>query len=354
MAIPYSRTIAGGLPWYSALIVAGIAVAIWLAERERKRLSLPEDTVVDLALVVVPAGIVGARMYYVAMSWPSFAQDPWSVFRIWEGGIAIYGAVIGGAIGALAYARKKHLSFSALADIIMPGLLLAQAIGRWGNYFNMEAYGPLVTDARLQFFPVCVLIPSASGYEWHAATFFYESVWNLCGFAALWGMRKKMPHRGMLTAWYFVIYGSGRFIIEQLRQDSLYLGPLRVSQYLSLVLCVGAGLFLLWHTWKRQMGKITAAGVCLGLWILRWALLDQTPAYAVVTLLAGMLSMWLLRKNRRALGWLCAAIVLDAAGILLNLLHQPLSAEVSMQLHALLCSLTLPLATKALTCKGGL
>lgn len=354
MAIPYSRTIIGGLPWYSVLIVAGIAAAIWLAAREQKRLSLPEDTALDLALVVVPAGIVGARLYYVAMSWPAFAQDPLSVLRIWEGGIAIYGAVIGGILGVHAYAWKKHLSFAALADMIAPGLLLAQAIGRWGNYFNMEAYGPLVADARLQFFPLCVLIPAASGYEWHAATFFYESVWNLCSFAALWKMRKKMPMPGMTTAWYFVLYGSGRFVIEQLRQDSLYLGPLRVSQYLSLVLCIAAGVFLLWKVWKRQAGRLTASILCFALWIARWAFLTYPTGYALLVMIAGGIAAWIVRKDRQAVGWLCIAVALDAAGFLMHLLQQPLSAAFSLQLHALLCSLTLPLATKALTYKGGL
>jgi len=354
MAIPYSRTIIGGLPWYSVLIVAGIAVAIWLAEQERKRISLPDDTVVDLALVVVPAGIIGARLYYVAMSWPAFAQDPLSVFRIWEGGIAIYGAVIGGAVGAFVYARKKRLPFLVLLDMIAPGLLLAQAIGRWGNYFNMEAYGPLVTDTRLQFFPLCVLIPSVSGYEWHAATFFYESIWNLCGFAALWRMRKKLPLRGMLTAWYFIIYGSGRFIIEQLRQDSLYLGPFRVSQYLSLVLCAVSGVFLLLQTSRRQSGQMMASILCFALWIARWAVLHHPAVYALLVMAASVLSVWILHKERRALGWLSIAVALDAAGLLMQLLHQPLSAEVALHLHTLLCSLTLPLVMKALTCKGGL
>ena len=220
MAMPYSRTIAGHLPWYSVLIVSGIALAIFLAGREEKRLGLPRDTAVDLALIVVPCGIIGARLYYVFMSWEHFASQPWSILYIWEGGIAVYGAVIGGAAGAWLYARRKKLSFAVLADLIAPGLLLAQAIGRWGNYFNMEAYGPLVQNPKLQFFPLAVMIPTADGFAWHAATFFYESLWNLCGFAVLWRLRRKQHQPGNVLAWYFVIYGSGRFIIEQLRQDS--------------------------------------------------------------------------------------------------------------------------------------
>ena len=116
MAIPYSRTIIGGLPWYSVLIVAGIAMAVWLAEREEHRLQLPKDTALDLALVVVPCGIVGARLYYVLMSWDQFAANPVSVLYVWQGGLAIYGGVIGGAVGVWLYARQKRISFAALAS----------------------------------------------------------------------------------------------------------------------------------------------------------------------------------------------------------------------------------------------
>ena len=167
MAIPYSRTLLGPLQWYSVLIVTGILVAIWLAGREERRLGLPRDTVIDLALIVIPCGIIGARLYYVAMTWELFRDNPVSILYIWEGGIAIYGGVIGGALGAWGYARRKKLPFLKLMDMVVPGLLLAQAIGRWGNYFNMEAYGPEITNLAFQFFPLGVLIPSAGGYGWH-------------------------------------------------------------------------------------------------------------------------------------------------------------------------------------------
>ena len=146
MAIPYSRTLFLGVSWYSVLIVAGILCAILLAEQEERRRKLPKDTVIDLALWVIPFGIVGARLYYVLMSLDQFRANPVSVLYIWEGGIAIYGAVIGGALGAWIYARRKKLPFLRLLDMAAPGLLLAQAIGRWGNYFNMEAYGPEIIN----------------------------------------------------------------------------------------------------------------------------------------------------------------------------------------------------------------
>lgn len=342
MAVPYSRTIIGELPWYSVLIVSGIVLAIVLASREEKRLGLPKDTIVDLALIVVPFGIVGARLYYVLMSWEMFADDPLSALYIWRGGLAIYGAVIGGAVGAALYAYRKKLSFALLADVCAPGLLLAQAIGRWGNYFNMEAYGVEIADPRLQFFPLAVLIPSAAGDVWHAATFFYESVWNLAGFAALWLLRKGQKEKGNVFAWYLLIYGAGRFVIEQLRTDSLYLGPLRVSQYLSLALCTAAALLLVYRKSRRSSKPFAAMAVCCLLWLMRWFLLEVPLAYAASVFAAGVAALWLARDRRRALGWLLGAVVLDGLGLMAAVMQWPAAAGAAGLVHALVCSATLP------------
>ena len=253
MAIPYNRNLLPGVSWYSALIVMGILCAILLAEKEERRRKLPKDTIIDLALWAIPAGIVGARLYYVLMSLDQFRANPVSVLYIWEGGIAIYGGILGGMLAVFLYARRKKLNFLTLTDVLAPGVLLAQAIGRWGNYFNMECYGPEILSPALQFFPVGVLIPDGTGgYVWHMATFFYESLWNLCGFCALWALRKRQTRPGNLFAWYLLIYGSGRFIIEQLRQDSLYVGSLRASQWLSLVFCIAAALWLLWGCYGKN------------------------------------------------------------------------------------------------------
>lgn len=350
MAIPYSRTIVGQLPWYGVLIVAGILLAVRIASREERRLGLPRDSAVDLALVVVPCGIVGARLYYVIMSWPSFAANPLSMLYVWQGGLAIYGGVIGGALGAWLYARRKGISFSAVADAIAPGLLLAQAVGRWGNYFNMEAYGPAITDPRLQFFPMAVLIPSAEGHVWHAATFFYESMWNLCGFIALWALRKRQRQHGNVFAWYLVIYGSGRFIIEQLRQDSLFIGSLRASQCLSLVLCAFAAALLLQRSARGSKRHCALSWLSLALWISRWAALEMHAVYALLLLAGGMLGVWLVRNHPGALGLMAAALLLDGAGLAMALGGWPLSQAFAIGLHTLLCSLTLPVYLRALTC----
>lgn len=336
MAIPYSRTIFGQLPWYSVLVVAGITLAIWLASCEEKRKHLPKDTIVDLALWVIPLGIAGARLYYVAMSWKHFASQPLSVLYLWEGGLAIYGGVIGGALGVYLYSKRKKQSFAVLADAIAPGLLLAQAIGRWGNYFNMEAYGPAITEPLLQFFPFGVLIRQGSSYVWHMATFFYESMWNLAGFCVLWTLRKRPAKDGSLFCWYLLIYGSGRFIIEQLRTDSLYLGPFRASQWLSLGLCIAASAILLQRAAGRGR-RFVPGMICAALWIARWAFLEFPVVYGALVVLAGIMAVWLMR-NHKALGLLVIMLALDAIGLIVGMSEMLLAEGI----HALLCSVTLP------------
>ncbi len=239
MSIPYSRYIIGTLPWYGVLITCGVMLALLLAIHEEKRLQLKPDTMIDLAFWLIPMGLIGARIYYAAFNWQVFEDDPLSVLRIWEGGIAIYGGVIGGLIALLLFARRSKLNPFLLTDAVAPGLVLAQAIGRWGNYFNMEAYGREVTNPAMQFFPLSVQIPSGAGYTWHMATFFYESIWNLLVFLLLWFViRKRRAVPGTTTLWYLLLYGMGRFLIEGLRTDSLMLGSIRVSRLLSLLLVI--------------------------------------------------------------------------------------------------------------------
>ncbi len=235
LAIPYSRNLFGIIPWYSFLIVLGAAAAIFLASKEEIRAGLPKDTVTDFSLIAIPCGIIGARIYYVLFSWDMFRNDFLSVFRIWEGGIAIYGAVIAGMIAAFLFCRKRKISFLSLCDIIAPGLVLAQAVGRWGNYFNQEAYGLRVVRPELCFFPFAVLIGAGDEAQWHMATFFYESVWNFAVFLFLITARRKwFRYRGDVIIFYAFLYACGRLIIEDFRMDSLYASSaVRISQLLS-------------------------------------------------------------------------------------------------------------------------
>ncbi len=235
---------------YGLLIALAIGLGVALCAKREQRLGLPKDVTVDFALWIVPAALIGARLYYVAFQWPMYRDDPLSILYVWRGGLAIYGGVIGGALAALVFARVKRVSFPALADLVAPALILGQAIGRWGNFFNGEAYGYAVTNPALQFFPVAVQV----GEEWHMATFFYESLWDFLGFLLLWCMRERVTARGNLMLLYLCWYGLGRAVIEGLRTDSLMWGPVRVSQALSALLCI-VSLILLLARRSRHRGE---------------------------------------------------------------------------------------------------
>lgn len=229
------------IPWYSILIVSALMIGVWLASREEARLRLPRDTVIDFLLLAVPVAIIGARLYYVAFQWELYRDNPLRILNIREGGLAIYGGVIMGLLAAWITSRRKKVSLAALLDACAPSLILGQAIGRWGNYANMEAYGLAITNPRWQWFPVAVEIQEGGRWVWHMATFFYESIWCFAGFLILWGMRKRIKRAGDLFLLYVVIYCSERAVVEGLRLDSLMLfGAVRVSQLLSAAAAVAA------------------------------------------------------------------------------------------------------------------
>ena len=243
----------GGLsiPFYSILMMTAVALGLLLSTREEKRLRLPQDTVLNFALVAVPLGIVCARLYYVLFSWESFKSDPVEILRVWHGGLAIYGAVIGGLLAALIVTRGNLTRFLTLADVCAPSLALGQAIGRWGNYANMEAYGAPVTAAWAQFFPLAVEIPTVladgtTAYVWHMATFFYESLWCALLFVFLYRLQRKARHCGNVFFAYLVLYCAERAVVEGLREDSLMLRlfglSIRFSQLLSALVIVFAAV----------------------------------------------------------------------------------------------------------------
>lgn len=296
LATPSSRLFFGILPWYSVLIVTGICLALFIAMRQEKRLALPKDTVVDLALWVIPMGIIGARAYYVAFAWDTFASNPITVLYIWRGGMAIYGGIIGGFLAIVLFSRKHRLPLSRLTDMIAPGLALAQAIGRWGNYFNMEAYGAQITSTAWHFFPAAVFIPSVSGGTWHMATFFYESCWDALVFVLLMLTRSRMRRSGDTTLWYFLLYGAGRVVIEGLRTDSLMASTLRVSQLLSAGLCLAAAVVFILRSGRRLQAPRFIPAACFLLMIPFVPCLSLSPM-ATATL----------RWASYALGMLCAA-----------------------------------------------
>lgn len=250
---PIAFTVGGvTVRWYGLLIALGIGLAIALSMLREKRCGLPKDTVVDLALCGVPAAIVGARLYYVIFAWQNYAANPVSALFVWEGGLAIYGGLLGGLLAGLIYARVKRLNFLTLADMAAPSFALGQAIGRWGNFFNQEAYGIEVTADGLKHFPLAVYI-EADGL-WHCATFFYESAWCFLVMCTLLiaDRRGWFKRPGDCFFTYVLLYAVERALVEGLRTDSLYWGSVRVSQILSLCAAVICGAILLGRHFKNR------------------------------------------------------------------------------------------------------
>lgn len=247
---------------YGMLIALGVLGAVIYMGRECKRRSLPHDLAVDIALWAVPLAVVVSRLYYVVFTWERYRYDLLSILRVWEGGLAIYGGVLGGALGVFLLSKRRKLSFALLADLVAPALILGQAIGRWGNFFNGEAYGNLVSNPAWQFFPIAVFTDG----QWHLATFFIESIWNLAGFLVLLKLRDQCYARGngTLFLWYLLWYGLGRMVIEGLRTDSLMLGAMRVSQVLSVLMMAVSGVLLVLRSKLSFLHTISlAAGLCL-------------------------------------------------------------------------------------------
>ena len=231
--------------YYGVIIGLGILAGIMMAVHNAKRIGLDPDVIWDFSIYAIIFSIIGARAYYVIFEWENYAGEVLSVFRIWEGGLAIYGGVLGGLVTAILFCRYHKFPLFRFLDLIVPSLVLGQAIGRWGNFMNQEAFGNLVANPSLQFFPFAVYIDALG--EWHQATFFYESAWNFCLLITMLLLSRRKPHTGTLTCMYFVVYGIGRFLIEGLRADSLYVIPgFRASQLLSLILvCVGLSIYFI-------------------------------------------------------------------------------------------------------------
>ena len=237
---PASFTVFGRpIYFYGVLIGLGFILGILLCARRAKRFGLREDDVYDVMIWLIPCSILGARLYYVLFQLDYYLQHPGELFAIWNGGIAIYGGVIGGILAVWLVCRRKKIPVLAMMDDLSCGLLLGQIIGRWGNFMNREAFGA-ETDV---FCRMGLTAPDGTTIYVHP-TFLYESLWNLAGLIFLLVFDKK-GHRkydGQNTLIYFLWYGLGRAWIEGLRTDSLYIGStgIRVSQALSIVLCLAA------------------------------------------------------------------------------------------------------------------
>lgn len=258
------------IAYYGIAIVLGMLAGFWLACKEAKRTGQNPDDYLDIGMIGILLGIVGARIYYVVFAWDSYKDDLLSIFNIRQGGLAIYGGIIGAVFAAMLCSRLKKISFWKIMDTVSMSLLVGQIIGRWGNFFNREAFGGYTDGLLAMQLPVSAVrqheitqqmwenLVSIDGVNYIQVhpTFLYEGMWNLAVLLILFSIRKKIKFEGELFCMYLTGYGLGRMWIEGLRTDQLLLPGigLPVSQLLSVLLVVGAGGFLVWKRihWKRQ------------------------------------------------------------------------------------------------------
>ncbi|MFE4522510.1 prolipoprotein diacylglyceryl transferase [Cytobacillus firmus] len=243
--------------WYGLIIGLGIALALIIAMREGERRGLPKDIFADLMLWAIPIAIISARIYYVIFQWDFYSQNPGEIIKIWNGGIAIHGALIGSVITAYVFAKKKKISFWKLADIAAPSIILGQAIGRWGNFMNQEAHGREVSRAFLEnmHLPEFIINQMYINGAYYHPTFLYESIWNIIGFIILILLRRANLRSGELFLSYVIWYSIGRFFVEGLRTDSLMLTEnLRIAQTISIVLIIVA-LVLIFYRRAEGLAK---------------------------------------------------------------------------------------------------
>ena len=234
--------------YYGLIIALGLMLAVTYAIRRSKQFGIKEDDILDGVLWIVPVAIVCARLYYCIFSWDDYKDDPVSILYIWKGGLAIYGGVLGAVAGVALHCYIKKISLPALLDLVALGFLIGQSIGRWGNFFNREAFGA-ATDifSRMGLYNI-----RTGAFEYYHPTFLYESLWNAVGFVALHFLSKKRRYDGQIALGYAAWYGLGRALIEGLRVDSLYWGPFRVSQMLAALSCLTGVIALLVLSFKAH------------------------------------------------------------------------------------------------------
>ena len=262
------------IAYYGIVIVTGMMIAIWIAQREAKRTGQNPEQYLDLAMIGIAAGILGARIYYVIFAWDYYKDDLLSIFNIRQGGRAIYGGIIGACIAVVIYSRKKKQNFSLLMDTASMSIVFGQIMGRWGNFFNREAFGDYTNNLCAMQLPVSAVraneitqkmwdhVVTVNGVEYIQVhpTFLYESLWNVGVLLFLFWFRKRKKFNGEVFLMYLIGYGLGRIWIEGLRTDQLLLPVvgLPVSQLLSGCLVVGCTILVVWKRKKLSSGGETA------------------------------------------------------------------------------------------------
>jgi len=235
--------------WYGILIALGVIAAMIVTSYTCRINGIDFEQILDIFLYAFPAAIVGARLYYVVFQFDYYRNNLIDIFNIRQGGLAFHGGLIAALLVAFIYTKKKKISFLKVTDAVAPGIILAQSIGRWGNFFNSEAHGGPVSQSFIRMFPEFIQRGMYINGIYYNPTFLYESIWNLCVCIFLIFLTKRKPRSGTVIASYVGLYSLGRFFIEGLRTDSLMLGPFRIAQLVSLagiLICI-VGLVLIYR-----------------------------------------------------------------------------------------------------------
>ncbi|MBK0348623.1 prolipoprotein diacylglyceryl transferase [Aerococcaceae bacterium zg-ZJ1578] len=235
--------------WYGIIIGFGIVIAYSMIQREAKRQQLDLDTMSDIIFWTIIIGFIGARLYYVLFRLDYYLMHPEQIISIWQGGIAIYGGVLAGLVALYFLTKRYSFPLITTLDVVAPAVLMAQSIGRWGNFMNQEAYGYEVSRDFLTRLHLPNMIIEQMNIEgvYHHPTFLYESVWSATGVILLLWLRKRpnVLKQGDVAAGYLLWYGLGRIVIEGMRTDSLYLGPLRISQWVAMTFVMVSIIFII-------------------------------------------------------------------------------------------------------------
>lgn len=245
--------------WYSIMVLTGVILGCTLVLKEAKRFNISKNKISDMLFYTMIFGIIGARLYYVIFNLDYYLQDPISIIKVWEGGLAIHGGVIAGITYIIYYTKKNNIDTLKMFDICAPGLLIGQAIGRWGNFFNGEAHGPITTLEYLKklHLPNFIIEGMNINGNYYIPTFFYESLICIIGLIIILLIRRtNIIKKGNITSFYLIWYGIGRFIIELYRTDSLMMNTLKQAQIISIAMIVIGIIIFITSTKKEKYNTI--------------------------------------------------------------------------------------------------
>ena len=237
------------------MILLGVIIGCYIVIKESKKFAISKEKISDMLFYVMICGIIGARLYYVIFNLDYYIKNPIDILKVWEGGLAIHGGIRGGLIFLIYYTKKNKLNTLLITDICAPGLLIGQAIGRWGNFFNKEAHGPITTIEYLKnlHLPKFIIDGMKIDHNYYIPTFFYESLWCLIGLIIIILIRKTKKIRiGQITGFYLIWYGIGRYIIESFRTDSLMMNTMKQAQIISIIMIITGTILIIISKSKQR------------------------------------------------------------------------------------------------------